>query len=425
MAKQAKQPVNDLVLVLFSLLLAFLVWAIVRQQEILTQTILVPIDYRNLPPYVELDPSEPFTPTQIPVSFSFPKGEERMVGSAEFRLRIDLADMGTRVGSTERYTEYVVRVTRENLKAPDKLSFVEYRSEPEVTFRARLRVARATVVPRLGPEPPAEGYRIETDAIRAEPSEIDVAVDLFHYELAQRETIEIPTEEISVAGARTSLRRVAGLLYNTSDGVYPMPSNPTSTVTVFVPIPEIEVERSFPKVPIRYKPIKRRIGATLSPEFASITVSGPVSQLDRMSSATILLTPRPNEFLDEETAGESFETLIDASFDGIDPELRDRLRATIEPRFVRVRFYAKEPETPIETPTPSLEPEPTPLPVVRRDDRSTTRLLTPPVIVPARTPQPTPSPSPNSPAPRRTPVSIPEPTLRPAAVSPADTPTSP
>jgi hypothetical protein len=379
----------------------------------------VPIDHRNLPPYVELDPSEPYSPTQIPVSFSFPKGEERMVGSAEFRLSIDLADIGTRVGSTERFSDHVVRVARENIKAPDKLSFVEFRSEPEVRFRARLRVARATVLPRIGPEPPAEGYRIESAAVRAEPAEIDVAVDEFHHELAQRETILIPTEEISVAGARASVRRVAGLLYNTNDGVFPMPTNPTSTVTVFVPIPEIEVERSFPRVPIRYQPIKRRIGATLYPEFASVTVSGPVSQVDRLSSGTILLVPRPNEFLDEERAGESFETLIDASFDGVDPELRDRLRATIEPRFVRVRFYSKEPEVPLETPRPVVTPEPAALPLVRRADQPTTRVLVPRLpLMPEATP-----PSTTAPTPRRTPVPIPEPT--PPPVSNGDSPTSP
>lgn len=377
MAKQASKQVSDLVLILFSLALAFVVWAIVRQQEILTQTILVPVEFRNLPPFVELEPGRTYSPQQIPVSFSFPKGEERMVGSAEFRITLDLGELAQRVGSTERFSEHAVRVSRDNLRAPSGLTFIEFRSEPEVRFNARLRVARAVVRPRLGAAPPAEGFRVETDQVRAEPAEIDVAVDRFHFELAQREQLDISTEEISLAGARASVRRVVGVVYDTQAGVYPMPTNPTNSVTVFVPIPEIEGERSFARVPIRYEPIRRRVGASLLPEFAAVTVTGPVSQLDRLTTSTIRLVPRPNEFLDAEAPGESFETLIDASFEGVDPDALDRLRATIRPRFVRVRFFQREPD-----PAPVVEaPRPTPIPIPTPTPRPTQTPLPPPVAV--------------------------------------------
>lgn len=404
MAKQAKpQPVNDLFLALFSLLLAFVVWVIVRQQEVLTQTILVPIQPEKLPPFIELDPEKPFEPTQIAVSFSFPKGDERMAGSGDFHLRVDLDTLAERVSSTENFTRHTVRLSREMIEAPSKLTFVEFRSEPEVELRARMRVAEALVVPNIVAAEPAEGYRIDKENILVEPSRIDVAVDETRARIAEEgQLLEVTTEPVDLTGEQDFVRRVVGILLEPASGIYPLPDEPVPTIEVFIPIPEIELTREFENIPIRYAPFTKGVQASLAPETATVTVDGPRSVVEGLEPSMIRLRPYLSDFVISETIGESSETLITHSFE-LPEELQNKaedLTATVEPLRVRVRFSASEtPAAPTPevapTPAPSLTPVPTPEAAAIPEPV--------PTAVPTPTPQPTPEPTPSpSPAPEET-----------------------
>lgn len=383
MAKSSRAPVNELFLALFSIFLAFVVWVIVRQQEIVTQTILVPVVVTSPPAFVELSPEVPFEPASVPVTFSFPMGDERLASASEYRLVIDASELADRVSSTETFSRHSIIASRNDLRFPSQLTFVEFVESPEITFRVRLRTAEVEVRHQVVDSRPASGHRVIREEIAVEPERITVAVDEARQVLSREQPLSILTEPVDPVGQNRSIRRVVGLLFDSEGGLYPLPDRPSPTVQVYVPITEIEETRVYEDIPIRFGTIRRSVSARLWPEEADVIVLGPIGLLNRLTPEMIRVTPLPNEFIDEEAVGEPFTTSLEVSFDAPDPEFSQRLRAEASPSIVRIQFYevtepvepvepeAEEPET-VEPEEPEAE-EPEPAEEVREDEPSAER----------------------------------------------------
>lgn len=386
MAKQSSRSVNDLILVIFSLALGFIVWVIVRQNEIHTQTKLVPVVLNNLPPFIELNPDKPYEPERLPITFSFAKGDESMATSGDFRVVLDLANL--RVGNTEDYRAHTIRIDRTNVQFPEQLTLLEFAAPPAVTLNARMLVASAKVVPVIDGDPP-QGYWVDRTGISAEPSEVNIAVSPKRFEDSMRQTLSIMTEAIDVSRMRQNTPRPVGLVFKPEEGLFPFEDS--RSVVVFIPVREESTDAVFEQVPINYDPQLAARTATLDPLAADVTVTGPRSVIARLSKDLIVLGPRSSDFLEAETIGESFETLIDAAFETFDESDTRQLRVQIDPPQVVVTFHALEEAAPTpadDATTPAPAPAPTPAPMAVPTPVPT------PVPSPSPTPEPTPAPSP-------------------------------
>jgi len=401
MAKQpTRGPVSDIVLFLFSIILALFVWVIVRQQEILTHTIQFAVETENiaLPPYIELNPETPYVPQQVAVKFNFKKGNEQLAMSSSKELVIDIKGQGDRFNSLDVFTPYQIPITRNMLRHPEELTFVEFVSPPEVDLFARVRTTEARVRLNLNDEQPPENFRLDRDNVLINPSTIRVAVDFENYIRSQNGELTVDTESVAVASATSSISRQLQIMFKQDSGIYPLPGN-NPTVDVVIPIVENDKEKTFVDVPINYETIRAGVSAILEPTTADVTVTGPVSVVDSIQASRIRLRPEPNQFLDEEDIGSAPVTTNILSDLGlrIDPTKR-RPMTTISPRRVRIMFVAED-ELQIESPVeleerlvPSLPPlTPTPTPTAA------------PIVIPTPTASPTPTPTPT---PSPTPIAV-------------------
>ncbi len=363
MSKPSSGPFSDFALILFSLALGFIVWVIVRQQETVTRTVLVPVYYENLPDYIEL---QDYNPKNIAVSFSLAKGDDPLTSASEkFRATVDLTRLVERNIQTESFKEISLPVERTKLDYPKKLTFIAFEDTPAVTFSARLRVAMARIEVNLVGDHPAMGYRIDRQNIVMNPNEIYVAVDQKRYEQSLTNQLVIKTEPIDVTGKQVGITGLYRVLYGETDGIFPVPGR-AETVEIMVPIQEVESTRVYHNIPVRYETLKRGVRAELTPSNVTVSVEGPPSLLTQLQPAMIRLTPRTTKFLDEERIGDSVETAIEISYLTADEKFQKRLKATLDPSLVLVRFFphtdAVPIDIPLETPIPVIESTPTPVP---------------------------------------------------------------
>ncbi len=339
---------GEISLVIFSLLLGLIFWAIVKQQETVSQTILVPVIVDNQPEFIEFDG---FEPSNVAVKFTLRTGDETLARDpGRFRIIIDAAALRNRVAVSESFVEYPIDVTRDMLEFPERLTFSSFDDSPaRVTFRARPRIARVPVTPNIiNVGSPAEGYRVDLDKIQIDPPEVLVAVDEIRQMLALRSQIRISTEPIDVGGRREQVSGLYALVMSSEQGFFPVPGQAAPSVEVIIPIPEIQTQRVFSDLPIRYQPISASVRALLDPPTATVTIDGPQSIVQELLPEDILLFPRPVAFLDEEQVGEIVDTSLEVRFSSRFVNNADKLKpAIIAPSLVKIRFIPLETKPPL------------------------------------------------------------------------------
>jgi hypothetical protein len=397
MLKAASEPLNQIVLALFSVLLGLIFWAIVKQLQTVDRPLSLPVRTLNLPPFIEVQSIEP---SAIAATFTFRAGDEAMIQTGDLRVEIDLSVLERLIATTEEFVAYPIDVTRAMVRAPERLTLTGFaQSNPRVTIRARPRLATARIVANVAEgELPAPGFRLELDKIVVEPPTTRVAVTAEGLERANRNELTIATQRIPVAGRRSSVTGIFGLQFDASLGLYPQPGRPLPTVDVLVPIEEIEETREFANVPVRYEPLRVGVRAILTPSQATVTLRGPVSALEGLTEDSFRLIPRPTTFLDEERPGDTIETALEVSF-AADLERQSAALSSVRvtPNRVLIRFVATDPEGP--PPPPRPEPTATPGPTAPGDSDASAfewqrleNLLRGFPVAPAATPVSTPLP---------------------------------
>jgi len=336
---------GEISLVTFSLILGLIFWAIVKQQETVSQTILVPVTLANQPEFLEL---ESFEPSNLAVKFSLRSGDETLARDpARFRINVDLGGLRNRVAISDSFVDYPIDITRDMLEYPDRLTFSSFDDAPaRVVVRARPRIVRVPVEPQLqNTDSPAEGYQVDLANVVVEPSEVLVAVDEARHILALQGQLSVTTEPVDLRGRRDQVAGLYALELSGSRGVFPLPGQAVPSVEVIVAIPEIQGRRVFEDLPIRYQPLKTGRRAVLEPSTATVAVEGPQSVVNRLDPAHIVLSPRQVAFLDDETIGDIVDTSIEVRFEGATSALADDLRPPIvTPSLVKVTFLPIEEE---------------------------------------------------------------------------------
>jgi len=305
---------------------------------------------------VEIESIEPKT---VPVAFTMKKVDEGLVRAADqFRITLDLTDIEEDAGIGEA-ADIRMTVAPTQLKHPAELTPSTGAEKIEIVVRARVRTVEARVVPRFAPGNPPEGYYVDRERIELDTQTVQVAVS----RLPQPgEPLIVETVPIDVSGRTETLVGDFDLDYDDTRGIFPLPRRKREPVNVVVPILERTEERRFPDVEILYQPIKQNVRADVSPRTVDISVSGPQSIVREIAPEMLKLSPKPNQALDGETVGRTVDCAIELKYDGLDEKKRARLKATLSPSVVVVRFSSADERPLIPLIVPPLDATPTPAP---------------------------------------------------------------
>lgn len=341
MAKKGSGPVGEILLAAISVLLGFVLWVIVRQGDTVTKAVPMAVVHTGVPPMIEIESIEPKT---LLVSFTMKKADEDLARAADqFRATIDLSDIGDEAGIGEAMDiKYIV--TQQQLRYPQELDPSTGADKLEVTIRARVRTTEAKVVPRFTPGNPPEGYYVDRERIELGTETVQVAVSRMP---APGEEVVIETMPIDVAGRTETLVGDFDLDYDETRGIFPLPRRKRESISIVVPILERTEERRFSDIEVQYQPIKQSVRADLSPRTVDVAISGPQSIVGEITREMLKLSPKPNQALDNETPGLTVDCAIELKYEGLDEKRRSRLKATLAPSVVVVRFSSSDERAPL------------------------------------------------------------------------------
>lgn len=261
----AYHPFRHLGLKVLAVALATLLWLTVAGEHVVERSMRVPLEFRNIPPQLEIvgDP-----PAAVDVRL---RGSSSLLGrldAGEVVAVLDLAAArpGTRLfhlTADEIRVPYGVEVSQ---VVPSTLSLEMERSASRMV----------PVVPAIDGEP-APGFVV--GRITADPATVRVIGP----ESRLRQLANATTEPVSVAGLRDRLRDVVTV--GVADSALRLAEPQRAAVVVEIwPAP---VERQVAGVPIRWHNLVAGRRATVTPARTTVTLRGRQAALDAVHEESI------------------------------------------------------------------------------------------------------------------------------------------
>lgn len=245
-------PFRHLGLKLMAVALAMMLWLIVAGDHLVERSLRVPLEYRNIPPELELvgDP-----PTEVDVRL---RGSSALLGRLEPRDIVAVLDLASaRPGSR------MFHVRSGEVRAPYGVEVAQVIPNTLAVDLEKSGRRTVPIVPALDGEP-APGFVI--GKVTADPPTIEVAGP----ESRLKQLTGATTEPVQVSGSRTRVRDVVTVGMTDSAVRLVQPQNAMITVEV-VPAP---VERQLLGVPIRWRNLQAGLSATIRPILARVTARG-------------------------------------------------------------------------------------------------------------------------------------------------------
>jgi len=245
-------PLNHFGLKLMAVALATLLWLIVAGDHLVERSLRVPLEYRNIPPDLELvgDP-----PTEVDVRL---RGSSALLGRLEARDIVAVLDLvSARPGSR------MFHLRSDEVRAPygvDVAQVIPGTLAVDVEKSGRRTVP---VVPALDGEP-APGFVI--GRVTSEPPTVEVAGP----ESRLKQLTGATTEPVQVTGSRVRVHDIVTVGITDSAVRLVQPQNAVINVEV-LPAP---VERDLTGVPIRWRNLQSGLTAKIQPNLARVTVRG-------------------------------------------------------------------------------------------------------------------------------------------------------
>jgi YbbR domain-containing protein len=261
----AYHPFRHLRLKVLALALATLLWLTVAGEHIVERILRVPLEFRNIPPLLEVvgDP-----PGAVDV---------RLRGSSAVLSRLEPGEVvavinleGARPGSR------LFHIPSEAVRAPFG---VEIAQVVPGTLSIELENLAKRVVPIMPPTEgePAPGYVV--GRITSEPSTVAIEGP----ESRVRRLAEATTEPVSIGGAHESVRDVVTV--GVSDSAVRL-SQPQSA-TVIVEIWPAPIDRDLAGVPVRWRNLLPGLRAQVKPLTVRVTVRGRRDTIASVQSESI------------------------------------------------------------------------------------------------------------------------------------------
>lgn len=261
----AYHPFRNLGLKAMAVALATLLWLIVAGDQLGDRTMRVPLEFRNVPPNLEIvgDP-----PTAVDVRL---RGSSALLGRLEPRELVAVLDLGSaRPGSR------MFHLRNDEVRAPYGVEVAQV--VPGTIALEMEKSARRTlpIVPAVDGQP-APGFVL--GRATADPQTVEVAGPESHL----RRLTGATTEPVDVSGAtgRVSDQVTVGV----ADSAVRLVKALTARVTVeIVPAPR---ERAISGVPVRYRNLASGLKAQVKPVLTSVTVRGGRDPIEALRAGEI------------------------------------------------------------------------------------------------------------------------------------------
>jgi YbbR domain-containing protein len=237
---------------IMAIALATLLWLIVAGDHLVERSMRVPLEFRNIPPALEIvgDP-----PTAVDVRL---RGSSALLGRLEPRDIVAVLDLGTaRPGSR------MFHLRTDEVRTPYGVDVAQV--VPGTIALDLEKSGRRTVpiVPALDGEP-APGFVI--GRVTSDPPTVEVAGP----ESRLKQLTGATTEPVEVTGSRARVRDVVTV--GITDSAVRLVQAQDATITVEVlPAP---VERDLSGVPVRWRNLGAGLGAQVRPTLTRVTVRG-------------------------------------------------------------------------------------------------------------------------------------------------------
>jgi hypothetical protein len=245
-------PFRHLGLKVLAIALATLLWLTVAGEHIVERSLRVPLEFRNIPPQLEIVGNPPDTV------------DVRVRGSSALLSRIQAGEIVAVLDlSTARAGSRLFHIRSDEVRAPFGIEVAQV-VPPTIAIDVEKSATRKVpVVPATQGEP-APGFVV--GRVSAEPA----TVDIIGPDTRVRQISEATTEPVSLAGARTRVRDVVTVGVADSSVRLVQPQSATVIVEIW-PAP---VERTIGNVPVRWRNLGPALRAQMTPSLVHVSVRG-------------------------------------------------------------------------------------------------------------------------------------------------------
>ena len=250
---------------LMAIALATLLWLIVAGDHLVERSLRVPLEFRNIPPELEIigDP-----PTAVDVRL---RGSSALLGRLEPRDIVAVLDLASaRPGSR------MFHLRSDEVRAPYGVEVAQVVPGTLAVDLERSGRRTVPIVPALDGEP-APGFVI--GRVTSEPPTVEVAGP----ESRLKQLTGATTEPVQVTGSRGRVRDVVTV--GITDSAVRLVQAQDATVTVEVlPAP---VERDLTGVPVRMRNLQAGLAANIHPTLTRVTVRGRREALSNLHAGSV------------------------------------------------------------------------------------------------------------------------------------------
>lgn len=261
----AYHPFRHLGLKVLAIALATLLWLTVAGEHVVERSLRVPLEFRNMPPQLEItgDP-----PDNVDVRL---RGSSAVLGRLDSGEVVAVVDLtGGRPGSR------LFHLRNDEVRAPFGVEVAQVLPSTVSLELEKSATRMLPVVPAVFGEP-APGFVVGRRT--AEPATVKVIGPESHV----RALAEATTEPVNIAGSRERVRDVVTV--GVTDAAVRLDSSVSATVLVEVlPAP---IEREVGGVPIRWRNLGSGMRAHVAPSVAKVSVRGRREALEALGADAI------------------------------------------------------------------------------------------------------------------------------------------
>jgi YbbR domain-containing protein len=259
-------PFRNLGLKILAVALATLLWLSVAGEHIVERSLRVPLEFRNIPPLLEIVGNAPDT---IDV---------RLRGSAALLTKLQPGEIvavldvsGARTGSR------LFQVRADEVRAPFGVEVTQVVPSTLALELERSARKRVPVVPAIDGQP-APGYVVGKRGV------LPATVEVTGPESRVRLVGEATTEPVPIKGARARVSDTVTVGVIDSSVRLVEPQRAEVTIDIW-PAP---VERTLADVPIRWRNLLAGLSAQLTPNLTAVTVRGTKEVVDGLRPDAIM-----------------------------------------------------------------------------------------------------------------------------------------
>ena len=258
-------PFRHLGLKVTAITLAALLWLTVAGDHFVERSMRVPLEFRNIPPEIEIVGDPPETV------------DVRLRGSSALLARIEPREIVAVLNlSTARPGSRMFHLRVDEVRAPYGVEVAQVIPGTLALDLEKSGKRTLRIVPALDGEP-APGFVI--GRVSSDPATVEVAGP----ESRLRQLTGATTEPVEVTGSRSRVRDIVTVGISDSAVRLVQPQNATVLVEV-VPAP---VERELAGVPVRYRNLGAGLRAQVQPSLTRVTVRGRRESLGDLRAGAI------------------------------------------------------------------------------------------------------------------------------------------